>query len=135
MFVIYLTVPLSARFPLSTTLFALEVAPIFARAMLGHLHAFRRVIISSKLAKYPWTNISSHNTVTLARIYLSLLRPHVQIDRANELEERIIIRFWFSFFQPLVPPDQQTHEDLDLLQCEVEADTHSLASRETGSAC
>lgn len=135
MFVIYLTVPLSARFPLSTTLFALEVAPIYARAMLGHLRAFPRVIASSKLAKYPWTNLSSHNTITLARIYLSLLRPHVQIDGSDELEERIVVRFRFSFFQPLVPPNQETHEDLDLLQCKIEADAHSLARGETVSAC
>ena len=101
--------------------------------MLGHLHALlaSRVIASSHLLQYQWTDISSHNTIALARIYLSLLCPHIEIDRTNELEERIIIRLGLSFFQPLVPPDKETHEDLDLLQCEVEADAHPLASGET----
>lgn len=76
----------------------------------------------------------SHDTIALTRIDLPLLRPHVQINGTNQLEERIIIRFWLSFFQPLVSPDQETHEDLDLLQCEVEADAHPLASGETGFA-
>ena len=94
-----------------------------------------RFVDSSQLAKYPWTNISSHNTIALARIYFSLLRPHVKINRTNELEERIIVRLWFSLLKPLVPPDEQTHEDLDLLQCEVETDAHPLASGETVSEC
>jgi hypothetical protein len=72
----------------------------------------------------------SHNTITLTRPNLPLLRPHIQIDRANQLEERIIIGFWISFFQPLVPPNQQTHEDFDLLEREVEANAHPLASGE-----
>lgn len=102
-------------------------------AMLGCFHALlaSRVIASSQLLQYPWTDISSHNTITFARIDLPLLRPYVQIDGTNELEERIIIRLGLSFFQPLVPPDQETHEDLDLLQCEVEADAHPLSSGET----
>jgi hypothetical protein len=78
--------------------------------------------------------ISCHNTIALAGINLPLLCPHIQIDGPNELEERIVIRFWISFFQPLVPPDQQAHEDFDLLQCEVEADAHPLASGETVAA-
>lgn len=81
------------------------------------------------------SHTSSHNTIALTRIDLPLLRPHVQIDRTNELEEWIIIRLWLSFFQPLVPPDQQTHEDLDLLQCKVEPNAHPLASGETGFVC
>jgi len=132
MFVIYLTVPLSARFPLSTTLFAFEVARF---SLTPCSVIFVHFVDSSQLAKYPWTNISSHNTIALARIYFSLLRPHVKINRTNELEERIIVRLWFSFFQPLVPPNQETHKDLDLLQCEIEADAHSLARGETVSAC
>ena len=101
--------------------------------MLDHLHALlaSRVIVASR---HPLTNTSSHNTIAFARIDLPLLRPHVQIDGTNELEERIIIRLRLSFFQPLVPPDQQTHKDLDLLQCEVEPHAHSLASGETVSA-
>jgi hypothetical protein len=98
--------------------------------MLDDLHALlaSRVIVASR---YPLTNISSHNTVAFARIDLPPLRPHVQIDWTNELEERIIISLWFSFLEPLVSPDQETHKDLNLLQCEVEADTHPLTSGET----
>lgn len=90
-----------------------------------------RVIVSCVTLRHPWANISSHNTIALARIHLPLLRPNVQIDRTNELEERIIIRLRITFFQPSVPPDQQANENLDLLQCEVEADAHPLASGET----
>jgi hypothetical protein len=72
----------------------------------------------------------SHNTITPTRPNLPLLRPHIQIDRTNQLEERIIVGFWVSLFQPLVPPHQQTHEDFDLLECEVEANAHPLAGGE-----
>lgn len=100
--------------------------------MLDHLHALlaSRVIVASR---HPLTNTSSHNTIAFARIDLPLLRPHVQIDWTNELEERIIISLWFSFLEPLVSPDQETHKDLNLLQREVEAHTHPLASGETAS--
>lgn len=138
MFVIYLTVPLSARSPLSITPYANEAAPFsYSRCSAIHMpcpsdQSSGRLACN---ARVPMDDASSHYTITHARIHLPLLRPHVQIDRTNELEERIIIRLWFSFFQPLVPPDQQTHEDLDLLQREVEADAHPLASGETVSVC
>ena len=74
--------------------------------------------------------ISSHYAIALAGIDLPFLRSHVQIDGTNELEEWVVIRLWVTFFQPLVPPDQQTHEDLNLLQREVEADAHPLARGE-----
>lgn len=70
---------------------------------------------------------SSHHTITLTRINLPLLRPHIQIDRADQLEEGIIVRLWLAFLQPPVPPHQQTHEDLDLLERKVEANAHPLA--------
>jgi hypothetical protein len=47
-----------------------------------------------------------HHTIALARPDVPLLRPHIQIDRTDELEEGIVIRFRVPFFQPLVPPDQ-----------------------------
>jgi hypothetical protein len=77
----------------------------------------------------------SHNTITLTRPHLPLLRPHIQIDRTNQLEERIVIGFRISLFQPLVPPHQQTHEDFDLLEREVETDAHPLAGGETVAGC
>ena len=137
MFVIYLTVPLSARSLLSTTPHA--VHNVFNLAMFGHVHASptSRQSNGPLVCNFPGilgSNTSRHNTIALARIDLPLLRPHVQIDGTNKLEERIVIRLWFSFFQPLVPPDQQTHKDLDLLQCEVKANAHPLASGETDSA-
>lgn len=75
----------------------------------------------------------SHHTIALARIHLPLLRPYIEVYRPNELKERIVVRFWVAFFQPLVSPDQQAHEDLDLLQREVEADAHPLAGGEAVS--
>jgi hypothetical protein len=47
------------------------------------------------------------------------------------LEEGIVVRFWIALLQPLVPPDQQAHEDFDFLQREIEANAHPLASGET----
>jgi len=76
-------------------------------------------------------SFSSHHAITLARIDFSLLSPNVQVNGTNELEERIVIRLGLAFLQPLVPPHQQTHEDLDLLEGEVETDAHSLAGGET----
>jgi hypothetical protein len=108
----------------------------FNLAIPGHIHALRTFHQSSGTVMCIFqgiigSDISSHNAIAFARVDLPLLRPDIKINRTDELEERIIIRLWLSFFQPLVPPDQQTHEDLDLLQCEVETDTHPLASGET----
>jgi hypothetical protein len=74
---------------------------------------------------------SSHHTVALTRIHLPPLRSHIQVDRADELEKGVVVRLGLAFLQPPVPPHQQAHEDLDLLQGEVEADAHPLAGGET----
>ena len=72
-----------------------------------------------------------HDTIALTRVDLPLLCAHIQVDRPDELEERIVVCFRFAFFQPLVAPDQQADENLDLLEGKVEADAHSLAGGET----
>ena len=74
---------------------------------------------------------SSHDAITLTRVDLPPLRPDVQVDRADQLEERIVVCFWLAFFKPLVAPDQQADEDFDLLKSKVEADAHSLTGGET----
>jgi hypothetical protein len=53
---------------------------------------------------------SSHHTVALTRIHLPPLRPHIQVDRADELEKGVVVRLGLAFLQPPVPPHQQAHE-------------------------
>lgn len=57
------------------------------------------------------------------------------LHRSDKLEERVIRRRGLAFLQPSVSPDELAHEDLDLLQREVEADAHPLAGGEAARAC
>jgi len=64
------------------------------------------------------------------RHYSSQVGARGDLHRPDKLEEGVIIGVRVALLKPSVSPNELRHEDLDLLQGEVEADAHSLTSGE-----
>lgn len=67
----------------------------------------------------------------LARPPRPPLSLDIQVQRPDQLEERIILGFHVPFLVPVVSPYQLAYEDLYFKQSEVEANAHPLPSSET----
>jgi hypothetical protein len=65
----------------------------------------------------------------------SLLRAHVEVVRADELEHLVVFDCAGLLLAELVPVYQFWKEDLDFLESEVEANTHPLASSKRNVCC